>query len=114
MDTRKKNSNDKWRNVASIPLEDFYNLPSVGQEEFKQDTLSTELKTYNQLDEEKHWQIVKERAAIAAMQAGINQTTSGQFFDALYGKNKYTNYYKDIAKFAVACADALVEELKGE
>lgn len=53
--------------------------------------------------EDEHWQNVKERAAIAAMQ-GMLSCGKG----ALY----YKEMTNDIAKVAVACADALVEELK--
>lgn len=53
-------------------------------------------------DEDKHWQDVRERAAIAAMQGIMD------FFGSL-DYNRET-----IAKLAVEQADALVEELKGE
>ena len=51
-------------------------------------------------DDNKHWQDVRERAAIAAMQGVMN------FFGSI-------DYNKDtIAKLAVEQADALVEQLK--
>ena len=51
--------------------------------------------------EDEHWQDVRERAAIAAMQGIMN------FFGSLDYNNKET-----IAKLAVEQADALIEELK--
>lgn len=57
---------------------------------------------YNQVDGEKHWQDVRERAAITAMQGTITILGSG-------GRNP-----KEIAEFAIACADELVKQLKGE
>jgi hypothetical protein len=68
--------------------------------EFEHDTLSTELKTFTQIDEEKHWQNVRERAAIAAMQGVMN----------FFGSIDYNR--ETIAKLAVEQADALVEQLK--
>lgn len=59
--------------------------------------------TLNELDfgneENDHWQDVRERAAIAAMQGLLsNPSRAGSF--------------KDYAVGAVACADSLIEELK--
>jgi hypothetical protein len=51
-----------------------------------------------------HWQDVRERAAIAAMQGTIS---------ILSDSNEIPNEIpKEIAEFSVACANALVEELK--
>lgn len=53
-------------------------------------------------EQNKHWQDVRERAAIAAMQGVMN------FFGSI-------DYNRDIiAKLAVKQADALVEELKSK
>ena len=64
-----------------------------------------------------HWQEVRERAAIAAMQGTMTILGSrdrGAFreivVDGYSGKEK--TYPKEIAEFAVACADALIEQLK--
>jgi hypothetical protein len=67
--------------------------------------------------EEEHWQNVRERAAIAAMQGTITILGSSDryaFRDVVvegYRGNEKT-YPKEIAQFAIACADALIEELK--
>lgn len=60
---------------------------------------------YNQVDGEKHWQDVRERAAIAAMQ-GILSCGEGAF--------SYDGVTNEIAKSAVEQANALVKQLKGE
>jgi len=63
-----------------------------------------------------HWQDVMERAAIAAMQGSIN--ILGMSDERAFGtwcrkdSGDKRTYPKEIAEFAVACADALVEELK--
>ena len=58
---------------------------------------------YDQVDGEKHWQDVRERAAIAAMQGTISMLSD------CGGRNP-----KEIAEFAIACADELVKQLRGE
>ena len=57
------------------------------------------------LDEDKHWQDVRERAAIAAMQ-GILSCGEGAF--------SYDGVTDEIAKSAVEQADSLVKQLRGE
>lgn len=52
-----------------------------------------------------HWQEVRERAAIAAIQA---------FCSAPVNKDTESMTIDDATKFAVEIADALVERLKGE
>ena len=65
-----------------------------------------------------HWQDVRERAAIAAMQETTTILGSGDrsvFSDIIvagYPSGKERTYPKEIANFAVACANALVEKLK--
>ena len=75
----------------------FYSQPQP-------DILPTTLKTYTQVDEEKHWQDVRERAAIAAMQAILGNTDNKVWLSSL----------DVIPKNAVIIADALVKQLKGE
>jgi hypothetical protein len=64
-----------------------------------------------------HWQDVRERAAIAAMQGAITilgSSDRGAFRDIVaegFRGDKKT-YPNEIAEFAVACAKSLVEELK--
>ena len=100
MKARKKDSNDEWKDVICAQLEGSDILYKEQYLEFQHDILSTELKTYDQVDEEKHWQDVRERAAIAAMQGTITILGSSDICAS------------EIAKFAVACADAIVEQLK--
>ncbi len=64
-----------------------------------------------------HWQDVRERAAIAAMQGTITLLGSSDRYafrevvvEGYNGGEK--TYPKEIAQFAAACADALIEELK--
>lgn len=67
--------------------------------------------------EDEHWQDVRERAAIAAMQGTITILGSGDgsaynavVVEGYTGKEK--TYPKEIAEFAVYCAESLIEELK--
>lgn len=66
---------------------------------------------------DEHWQDVRERAAIAAMQGTITilgSSDRGAFRDVVvegYRGNEKT-FPKEIAQFAIACTDALIEELK--
>ena len=67
--------------------------------------------------EDEHWRDVRERAAIAAMQGTITilggsdrYAFSEVVVEGYKGKEK--TYPKEIAQFAVACANALIEELK--
>ena len=65
---------------------------------------------------DEHWQDVRERAAIAAMQGTttiLGRDAFREIIIAGYTSEKKT-YPKEIADFTVACADALVEELKKE
>lgn len=64
-------------------------------------------------DEEKHWQDVRERAAIAAMQSILTSDTFRQakVKDAM---NVYESPYKEIAATAIKFADELVIQLKEE
>lgn len=68
-------------------------------------------------EEDEYWQDVRERAAIAAMQGTINILSNSDrtaFNDIVvdgFRGNKHTYPY-EIADFAVACADALIEQLK--
>ena len=64
-----------------------------------------EFLTEELLDNKKHWQDVRERAAIAAMQ-GMLSCGEGAFH--------YDGVTNEIAKSAVEQADALVKQLKGE
>lgn len=61
-----------------------------------------------------HWEDVRERAAIAAMQATITLASSYDHFifrDFVWDGND-RRCPEPLADFAVACADALVERLR--
>lgn len=91
MKARKRNTNDEWKELDFVQLKDSYVLIQADQMEF--DIPS------NTENEKSHWQDVRERAAIAAMQGVMN------FFGSI-DYNKET-----IAKLAVEQADALIERL---
>lgn len=97
MKARKRNSNDEWQEVEYVQLRNSYVITKADQMEF--DTPVNSAST-----EEQHWQDVRERAAIAAMQGIFTVLNSSD--DIL---DEAPN---DIAEFAVACADALIEQLK--
>lgn len=67
--------------------------------------------------EDEHWQDVRERAAIAAMQGTITILSNsdryafGEIVVEGFRGNKKT-YPNEIAQFAASCAEALIEELK--
>lgn len=93
MKGRKRNSNDDWQEVEYVQLRNSYVITKADQMEF--DTPSN-----NTYAEDEHWQDVRERAAIAAMQSIM----------ALFGSFNYNE--EDVAKLAVDQADALIEQLK--
>ena len=103
MKARKRDSNDEWKDVIYVQLEGSDILYKERYLEF--DTLSTEIKTNEQIADEKHWQDVRERAAIAAMQGILSNAglVDGQY-----------EYRITVEKAAFAYADELVKLLKGE
>lgn len=102
MEARRSDTNDQWKEIKYVQLEDSdilykaevmeFNVPLSESELYEQRGLDSRLQDY--------WQDVRERAAIAAMQGIMN------FFGSI-------DYNRDtIAKLAVEQADALIEELK--
>ena len=76
-----------------------------------------EIELIQEPTEDEHWQDVRERAAIAAMQGTITILGSSDrtaytevVVEGFRGNMK--TFPNEIAEFAVCCADALVEELK--
>lgn len=119
MKARKRNSNDEWKDVIYAQLEGSDILYKEQYLEFQPDTLSTELKTYDQVDMEKYWQSIRNQASIAAMQGTITILSNSDRYafseivvDGFGGHEK--TYPNQIAEFAIACADALIEQLKRE
>ena len=117
MKARKKNSNNEWQDIAYVQLKDSNIL--YKQEYLEFDTISTELKANEQIADETHRRDVRERAAIAAMQGTmtiLGSNDRGAFREIVVEgyRGKERTYPKEIAEFAVACADALIEEFKRE
>ena len=110
MKARKRNSNDDWEEVEYVQLRDSYVITKADQMEF-------DIPNGKEQTEDKHWQDVREQAAIAAMQGTItilSNSDRGAFRDIVvesFSGDKKT-YPNEIAEFAVACADSLIEELK--
>ena len=92
MKARKRNTNDEWKELDFVQLKDSYVLIQADQMEFDI--------PFNTENEKLHWQDVRERAAIAAMQGVMN----------FFGSIDYNR--ETIAKLAVEQADALINELK--
>ena len=93
----KRNSNDEWQEVEYVQLKNSYVITKADQMEF--DTPVNSAST-----EEQHWQDLRERAAIAAMQ-GILCAPVVEGVDPNPSQ-------KIVAKWAVMQADLLIEELK--
>ena len=102
MKARKNGSNEEWKEIKYVQLEDSDILYKEEYIEFQHDTLSTELKTYEQIGEEAHWQDVRERAAIAALQGMLADTNMKESFCS----------FAQTSLDAVGYADALVKQLK--
>ena len=97
MKARKRNSNDDWEEVEYVQLKNSYVITKADQMEF--DTPVNSAST-----EEQHWQDVRERAAIAAMQGVLCSPIVKDIVPNLSSKI--------VAKWAVVQADVLIEELK--
>lgn len=106
MKARRSDTNDQWKEIKYVQLEDSDILYKAEVMEF--DVPLSESELYEQCELERrlqdYWQDVRERAAIAAMQGilcapiveGINPNPSKEH----------------IAELAVAQANALIEKLK--
>jgi hypothetical protein len=101
MKARKRDSNDEWKDVIYVQLEGSDILYKERYLEFQHDNISTELKTNDQVNTKKHWQDVRERAAIAAL--------NGLLSDVNHHGNSI-----DFVRRAINCANELVKQLKGE
>lgn len=111
MRARKKGSNYEWEEIKYVQLEGSDILFKEEYLEFEQEPSSPELETYAQVDNEKHWQDVRERAAIAAMQ-GL--TSNRVYADNMARKSKENGFKfsEAVSEDAIEMADALVEQLK--
>lgn len=104
MKARKKNSNDEWAEVKYVQLDNSDIL--YKQEYLEFDAISPELKTNEQIADEKHWQDVRERAAIAAMQGML---ANPELLD-----ESSLDYRVKIEMASVGYANELVERLKNK
>ena len=92
MKARRKGTNEPFREIETVEIKGVVGVYFAKDVEFEQQQEPTS----------DHWQDVRERAAIAAMQGVMN------FFGSL-------DYDREtIAELAVKQADALVKKLKGE
>ena len=98
MKARRKDSNDEWQDIAYVQLENSDIL--YKQEYLEFDILGTEPKTNSQIDDEAHWQDVRESAAIAAMRGML---ANPELLD-----ESSLDYRIIIEKAAVSYADSLV------
>lgn len=100
MKARQSNTNDQWKEIKYVQLEDSDILYKAEVMEF--DVPLSESELYEQRGFESHlqdyWQDVRERAAIAAMQGIISN-------------NRYNGSTNQVAETAVRYADALIKEL---
>ncbi len=97
MKARKRNSNDDWEEVEYVQLRNSYVITKADQMEFDAPANGTST-------EEQHWQDVRERAAIAAMQ-GILCAPIVEGVDPNPSQ-------KRVAEMAVMQANLLIEHLK--
>lgn len=107
MKARKKNSNNEWKEVKYIQLEDSDILYKQEYLEFDSD-IDAESELYKQWGYESplqdYWYEVRERAAIAAMQ--------GMLSNPQLGDTSYLDYRLTVAKASVGYTDELVKQLK--
>ena len=94
---RRKETNKPFEEVEWVQLKNSYVLNKVEDMEFESESTTIN----NGIDEEQHWQYVKEKAAIAAMQGLL----------AYSGMKKDP---EDFTKAAIWIADTFVEELKSK
>ena len=103
MKARKRNSNDDWQEVEYVQLKDSYVITKADQMEFEQETTGGTKYLPNYAYD--HWQDVRERAAIAAMQGLL--ANPKLFYDN--GEEK-----RIIEAMAMSHTDELVKRLKGK
>lgn len=117
MRARRKGTDKPYTRVDKIQLQDSDILFSADVMEFEPNSSEQgnpeQFKSDNAID----WEYYKIHAAIAAMQGTITILSSSDRYafndivvEGYSGKEK--TYPKEIAEFAVACADALIKEIK--
>lgn len=106
MKARRNDTNDQWKEIKYVQLEDSDILYKAEVMEFNVQLSESELYEQQGLESrlQDYWQDVRERAAIAAMQ-GILCAPIVEGIDPNPSR-------EHIAELAVAQADALIEELK--
>lgn len=103
MKARRSDTNDQWKEIKYVQLEDSDILYKAEVMEFDVPLSESESELYEQWGLENrlqdYWQYVRERSAIAAMQGMISN-------------GRYIGSTNMVAETAVRFADALIEELK--
>lgn len=116
MKARLNGTKDPFVEITEVSLANKpYVVYDASRIEFEQ-----ELNQLNPEEEKlRHLETIRQQTAIAAMQGTITILSNSDRYafseivvEGYRGKEK--TYPKEIAEFAVACADALVEKLKGE
>lgn len=115
MKARRKGTDAPFKDVNKIGLKDSDILYNADVVEFQGD--ANLLLGLEPTPDENHWQEVRERAAIAAMQGTITILSNSDrtafreiVVDGFRGNKK--TYPNEIAEFAYACANALIEQLE--
>ena len=103
MKARKRNSNDDWQEIEYVQLKDSYVITKADQMEFEQEATGGTKYLPNYAYD--HWQDVRERAAIAAMQGLL--ANPQLFYDN--GEEKI-----NIEAMAIYQVDELIRRLKEE
>ena len=101
MKARKRNSNNDWQEIEYVQLKDSYVITKADQMEFEQEATGGTKYLPNYAYD--HWQDVRERAAIAAMQGLLSNPQL--FYDN--GEEKII-----IEANAMSHADELIRRLK--
>ena len=105
MKARRKNSNDDWQEIAYILLKNSNFPQSADLMEFEQETTGGTKYLPNYIYD--HWQDMRERAAIAAMQGML---ANPELMENTEWDGR--DYRWKIEQQAVLYANALVEQLK--
>jgi hypothetical protein len=115
MRARRQGTNNPYTRIEKIQLENSDILYSSDVMEF--DVQPDDFPSKEEILDESYWQEVRNQAAIAAMQGTMSilgSSDRGAFRDIVVEgyRGKERTYPKEIAEFAVACADALIDQLK--
>ena len=110
MKARVKGTNDPFKEIDCLQFKNSYVL-------YKADMIEFENESKGNKPDVEYWEQLRHKAAIAAMQGTITILGSGDRYAfrevVVKGyKREEKTYPKENAQFAVACADAIITELK--